>query len=137
MPDAVESFVDKAPALLSDRHHGVLLAGATLMLEMCTLDAALVQTYRAQARPGGPPRPVQRACTACLRSLRSACDGAPAWVITMCCAGKMARPSTYSPGGDGRAPAFVRPGLPVTCAPASGAACARRCRSCARSCAAC
>jgi hypothetical protein len=64
VPDAVESFVDKAPALLSDRHHGVLLAGATLMLEMCALDAALVPTYRAQART---PHPVQRACAARLQ----------------------------------------------------------------------
>lgn len=50
VPDAVEAFVEKAPALLTDRHHGVLLAGTTLMLELCRLDPAMVATYRRQAR---------------------------------------------------------------------------------------
>ncbi len=36
----LESFVDKAAALLHDRHHGVLLAGATLMLDVCETEPA-------------------------------------------------------------------------------------------------
>ncbi|KAK9830950.1 hypothetical protein WJX81_001389 [Elliptochloris bilobata] len=48
VPDAVESFADKAPALLSDRHHGVLLAGTSLLLELCQLDPALIPSYRQQ-----------------------------------------------------------------------------------------
>ncbi len=50
VPDATESFADRAPSLLADRHHGVLLAGMVLLLELCHLDPNLVPTYRKQAR---------------------------------------------------------------------------------------
>ena len=50
VPDAVESFADRAPTLLADRHHGVLLAGMVLLLELCQLDPNLIPTYRKQAR---------------------------------------------------------------------------------------
>lgn len=50
VPDAVESFADRAPTLLADRHHGVLLAGMVLLLELCQLDPNLITTYRKQAR---------------------------------------------------------------------------------------
>ena len=50
VPDAVESFAERAPTLLADRHHGVLLAGMVLLLELCQLDPSLIPTYRKQAR---------------------------------------------------------------------------------------
>ena len=41
VPDAVEGFQEAAAKLLSDRHHGVLLGGVSLMLEMCEVPARL------------------------------------------------------------------------------------------------
>lgn len=35
VPDMLESFAERAPALLEDRSHSVLLAGVTLMLDIC------------------------------------------------------------------------------------------------------
>lgn len=46
VPEVLESFVDRAAGLLSDRHHGVLLAGVTLMLEICSTEPAIVPVYR-------------------------------------------------------------------------------------------
>lgn len=46
MPDAVEAFQEAAARLLADRHHGVLLAGVALMLEMCEVEPAAVEAYR-------------------------------------------------------------------------------------------
>ena len=46
MPDAIESFQDVAAKLLLDRHHGVLLTGVTLMMEICTVDPAAIEAYR-------------------------------------------------------------------------------------------
>jgi AP-1 complex subunit gamma-1 len=46
VPDAVEGFQEAAAKLLSDRHHGVLLGGVSLMLEMCEV-----------GREGTPPHP--------------------------------------------------------------------------------
>lgn len=46
VPEAIESFTDRAASLLNDRHHGVLLAGVTLMLEICDLSPDTVAAYR-------------------------------------------------------------------------------------------
>lgn len=35
VPDMLESFAERAPTLLEDRSHSVLLAGVTLMLDIC------------------------------------------------------------------------------------------------------
>ncbi|KAK9904228.1 hypothetical protein WJX75_007294 [Coccomyxa subellipsoidea] len=48
VPDAVEAFQDAAAKLLLDRHHGVLLTGVTLMLEICAVEPAAVDAYRRQ-----------------------------------------------------------------------------------------
>ena len=40
VPDLQEHFVDKAKLLLSDRNHGVLLCGLTLVTSMCEADEA-------------------------------------------------------------------------------------------------
>ena len=46
VPDAIESFQDVAAKLLMDRHHGVLLTGVALMMEICEVDPATVEAYR-------------------------------------------------------------------------------------------
>ena len=46
VPDAVEAFQEAAAKLLADRHHGVLLAGVALMLEMCEVEPTAVEAYR-------------------------------------------------------------------------------------------
>jgi AP-1 complex subunit gamma-1 len=43
----LESFMEKAPRLLEDRSHSVLLAGVTLMQDICALEPAAVEAYRA------------------------------------------------------------------------------------------
>lgn len=48
VPDAVEAFQEAAAKLLLDRHHGVLLTGVTLMLEICAVEPAAVDAYRRQ-----------------------------------------------------------------------------------------
>jgi AP-1 complex subunit gamma-1 len=40
VPDLQEHFIEKAKALLSDRNHGVLLCGLTLVTSMCEADEA-------------------------------------------------------------------------------------------------
>ncbi len=46
VPEAVETFADKAAGLLTDRHHGVLLSGTTLMLEICAIEPNTIEQYR-------------------------------------------------------------------------------------------
>lgn len=46
VPEAIETFADKAAGLLTDRHHGVLLSGTTLMLEICEIDPNTIEQYR-------------------------------------------------------------------------------------------
>lgn len=48
VPEAIESFQDRAVTLLKDRHHAVMLGGVTLMLEMCAIDPALIPVYQPQ-----------------------------------------------------------------------------------------
>lgn len=53
VPDLQEHFIDKAKALLSDRNHGVLLCGLTLVTSLCEADEVedeeqdLVSKFRA------------------------------------------------------------------------------------------
>lgn len=46
VPETIDTFAEKAAALLSDRHHGVLLSGVTLMQEICAIDPSTVEQYR-------------------------------------------------------------------------------------------
>ena len=48
VPELTEGFVPAAEKLLSDRHHGVLLAACTLATEMCEDDDDVRQRMRAQ-----------------------------------------------------------------------------------------
>ena len=48
VPDMLESFVEKAPGLLEDRSHSVLLAGVTLMLDICSQEPSAAEVYRTQ-----------------------------------------------------------------------------------------
>jgi len=50
VPDMIEDFQDCAADLLTDRHHGVLLAGCTLLLEMCKITPELAQQYASQTK---------------------------------------------------------------------------------------
>lgn len=38
--------MEKAPGLLEDRSHSVLLAGVTLMLDICSMEPATAEAYR-------------------------------------------------------------------------------------------
>ncbi|KAK4689056.1 AP-1 complex subunit gamma-1, partial [Tremellales sp. Uapishka_1] len=46
VPDLLDHFTTKAKALLHDRNHGVLLAGITLVTEMCAMDEGVCQEFR-------------------------------------------------------------------------------------------
>jgi hypothetical protein len=46
VPELVDHFLDKAKGLLHDRNHGVLLAGVTLVTEMCRLDRGVCDAFR-------------------------------------------------------------------------------------------
>ena len=46
VPDAIESFQEPAAKLLTDRHHGVLLTGVALMMEICAVEPAAIEAYR-------------------------------------------------------------------------------------------
>ncbi|KAG8902033.1 clathrin associated protein complex large subunit [Tulasnella sp. 403] len=46
VPDLLENYVTKAKALLSDRNHGVLLSGITLISEMCQMDQNCLDEFR-------------------------------------------------------------------------------------------
>jgi len=45
-PDLMENFVPRIRALLSERNHGVLLTGVTLMVELCKTDAVNIEFFR-------------------------------------------------------------------------------------------
>ena len=42
----MEGFQERAHGLLKDRHHSVMLTGVTLMLEMCSIQPALIPFFR-------------------------------------------------------------------------------------------
>ncbi|RXK40134.1 AP-1 complex subunit gamma-1 [Tremella mesenterica] len=46
VPDLIDHFVGKARMLLQDRNHGVLLAGVTLITEMCAIDESVRGEFR-------------------------------------------------------------------------------------------
>lgn len=46
LPEMCSDFAERAVSLLSAQHHGVLLAGASLMFHMCQLDAKVVRKLR-------------------------------------------------------------------------------------------
>jgi len=42
----MDHFTSKSKSLLQDRNHGVLLAGITLVTEMCAMDEAVCEEFR-------------------------------------------------------------------------------------------
>jgi AP-1 complex subunit gamma-1 len=46
VPDLMDNFTSKAKSLLQANNHGVLLAGITLITEMCAADEGICQTFR-------------------------------------------------------------------------------------------
>ena len=46
VPDLMDHFTLKAKSLLQDRNHGVLLAGITLVTEMCAADENICAEFR-------------------------------------------------------------------------------------------
>ncbi|EJD47874.1 Adaptor protein complex AP-1 gamma subunit [Auricularia subglabra TFB-10046 SS5] len=46
VPDLIDHITPKAKVLLSDRNHGVLLSGITLIIEMCEADPACCDEFR-------------------------------------------------------------------------------------------
>ncbi|WVQ72600.1 hypothetical protein IAR50_002158 [Cryptococcus sp. DSM 104548] len=46
VPDLSDHFTSKAKGLLQDRNHGVLLAGITLITEMCAIDESICAEFR-------------------------------------------------------------------------------------------
>ncbi|WVW83795.1 hypothetical protein I302_105816 [Kwoniella bestiolae CBS 10118] len=46
VPDLMDHFISKAKSLIQDRNHGVLLAGITLITEMCELDEKVCDEFR-------------------------------------------------------------------------------------------
>lgn len=48
VPDLVEYFTPSAAGLLSDKHHGVLLAGVRLVTELCLSNHAALEQFRKQ-----------------------------------------------------------------------------------------
>jgi hypothetical protein len=47
----MDNFTSKAKSLLQINNHGVLLAGITLITEMCAADEAICQTFRKVSWP--------------------------------------------------------------------------------------
>ncbi|KAF8518046.1 gamma-adaptin [Hysterangium stoloniferum] len=46
VPELIDHFTSKSKSLLSDRNHGVLLSGITLITEMCQADANCLEEFR-------------------------------------------------------------------------------------------
>ncbi|KIJ55329.1 hypothetical protein M422DRAFT_151443 [Sphaerobolus stellatus SS14] len=46
VPDLIDHFTGKAKSLLSDRNHGVLLSGITLITEMCETEPSCLSAFR-------------------------------------------------------------------------------------------
>lgn len=94
VPDMLESIMEKAPSLLEDRSHSVLLAGVQLMLDICTQLPAAVEAYRVhvpllckilRSLLMGGFVPGECSCEAC-RQTTDRC-GAQSWLaalLTMC-----------------------------------------------------
>lgn len=82
--------MEKAPRLLEDRSHSVLLAGVTLMQDICALEPAAVEAYRAHVpllcrilrslimggfAPGGCAAKQRRWHSPCTASMLPPCHG--------------------------------------------------------------
>ena len=48
VPDMMEDYLDKIPALLSDRNHGVLLSAIACMCAMCEQNPKVRKKFRKQ-----------------------------------------------------------------------------------------
>lgn len=46
VPELLDHFLARATSLLSDRNHGVLLCGVTLVTEMCQMDEQATAEFR-------------------------------------------------------------------------------------------
>jgi hypothetical protein len=46
VPELLDHFVNRATSLLSDRNHGVLLTGVTLVTDMCAADPQATASFR-------------------------------------------------------------------------------------------
>lgn len=46
VPDLLDHFVSRSTSLLSDRNHGVLLCGITLVTDMCVMDPDTLAGFR-------------------------------------------------------------------------------------------
>lgn len=46
VPDLLDHFVSRSTSLLSDRNHGVLLCGVTLVTDMCAMDEDTLNGFR-------------------------------------------------------------------------------------------
>lgn len=46
VPELLDEFTSRASSLLNDRHHGVLLTGVTLMIEICDMFPDVITEYR-------------------------------------------------------------------------------------------
>lgn len=46
VPDLIDHFTSKAKSLLTDRNHGVLLSGITLITEMCQAEPNCLEEFR-------------------------------------------------------------------------------------------
>ncbi|KAJ9095950.1 hypothetical protein QFC21_005312 [Naganishia friedmannii] len=57
VPDLMDHFLEKAKSLLHDRNHGVLLAGVTLVNEMCEVDDGVCGEFKKPrvSNPGSLP----------------------------------------------------------------------------------
>lgn len=90
VPDTIEGFEPLAAQLLTDRHHGVLLTGVTLMLEVCACEQLPMAASRiANLRRGIAILWCQfsrrrSALLACLPMQRSGVSDAPSECV--CCA---------------------------------------------------
>ncbi|KAJ3071742.1 clathrin associated protein complex large subunit [Podochytrium sp. JEL0797] len=51
VPDLLENYQAKAISLLQDKHHGVLLTGVTLLIEMCKMDSNVAEELRKSSVP--------------------------------------------------------------------------------------
>jgi AP-1 complex subunit gamma-1 len=56
VPELLDHFIEGAKGLLTDRNHGVLLSGVTLVSEMCQASESCLDEFRKVGRhPLVPP----------------------------------------------------------------------------------
>ena len=47
VPDMIDTFESRLNTLMAEKHHGVLLTGITLMIEMCLVSPDILNRVRA------------------------------------------------------------------------------------------